>query len=72
MDSGSIKLNDMWYKEQPDGTWSEANKVYIPAAPQAPIELEFNHNASVQGWFWSDTRPQGFLDWAESVGLELN
>ena len=57
----------MWYKEQTDGTWITANKVTIPNNPSAPIILEFNHNAKVQGWAWSDDPPQEYLDWQASL-----
>lgn len=57
----------MWYKQQPDGTWIFANKVYIPNNPNAPIILELNHAAKIDGWEWFENPPQAYLDWIESI-----
>ena len=60
----------MWYKNQPDGTWITANRVYIPNNPNADIILEFNHNVKRDGWEWFDEPPQAYLDWLEALKNE--
>lgn len=61
----------MWYKKLDDGSWSVGNKVVIPSNPNAPVVLELNHNAKVQGWEWFDTPPQEYIDYMENLHISI-
>jgi hypothetical protein len=52
-----------FYKIESDGNWLVGNKIYLPSG----IVLSSTNKISEDGWFWSETEPQEYLDWLETL-----
>lgn len=51
----------MWYKNE-NNQWFTGNKIEFPNG----TVLENNHEESFDGWFWSETEPEEYLEWKEA------